>query len=77
MLSPLTFQGVKLPELMKNNPTVDMMTSGMYLMMLVHSWTVPMFLTPLRLTAAGIHSPTSAIAIDQPATWLWLMKYST
>src|SRR3954467_8534035 len=65
LLSPLMFQGVKLPELMKNSPTVDMNTSGMNLRIEVQVWTVPMFLTPLRLIAAGTHRPTSAISIER------------
>src|SRR3954447_16215894 len=64
LLPPLTFQGVKLPELMKNSPTVDMNTSGMNLRIDVQVWAAPMFLTPLRLIAAGTHSPTRAISIE-------------
>src|SRR3954453_15232461 len=64
LLSPLMFQGVKLPELMKNSPTVDMNTSGMNLRIEVQVWTVPMFLTPLRLIAAGIQRPTRAMRTE-------------
>src|SRR6185312_136782 len=64
LLSPLMFQGVKLPELMKNSPTVDMNTSGMNFRIDVQVWTAPMFLTPLRLIAAGTQRPTSAISME-------------
>src|SRR3954471_11945373 len=65
LLSPLMFQGVKLPELMKNSPTVDMNTSGMNLRIDVQVWTAPMFLTPLRLIAAGTQRPISAMRIER------------
>ena len=49
LLSPLIFQGWKLPVLMNNSPTVDMNTSGTNFRTDVHNWTVPMFFTPDRL----------------------------
>ena len=75
--SPLTFHGVKLPELIASRPTVDMMTSGTNLMTDVHSCTAPMFFTPVRLIAAGIHSPTSAMTIDHTVAWPLLTNFST
>ena len=36
-----------------------MNASATNLMMVVMTWTEPMFFTPDRLTAAGIHSPAS------------------
>ena len=57
--SLLTFHGVKLADLMENRPTTEMNASAANLMMVVMTWTEPMFLTPDRLTAAGIHSPAS------------------
>ena len=58
--SPLTFHGVKLADLMKNRPTTEIKASGVNLRTVVLSWTKPMFLTPDRFTAAGIHRPASA-----------------
>ena len=49
---------------MKNSPTVDMKTSGTNLRIDVQSWTDPMFFTPLRLIAAGIHRPIRATTTD-------------
>jgi len=77
VLWPLTFHGVKLPVLMKNSPAVDMIASGMNLMIVVHSWTAAMLLVPTRLITAGIQRPTSAITIDQPVIEPLLMKCST
>src|SRR3954453_21579190 len=77
LLPPLTFQGGKLPELMKNNPTVDMNTSGMNFRIDVQVWTAPMFLTPLRLIGAGIHSPSRAIRIENHLFWPLLTNSST
>ena len=64
LLSPLVFQGVKLPTLMNSSPTVAIRASGMNLSTVLQSWKTPMLRTPVRLTIAGIHSPTSAIAIE-------------
>src|SRR6516165_11458171 len=58
-LSPLTFQGVKLALEMKNRPTIDTKATAANLMIVVITWTEPMFLTPDRLTAAGSQSPAS------------------
>src|SRR5262249_1351324 len=73
----LTFQGVKLPVLMKNKPTVDMNTSGMNLRIEVHNWTDPMFFTPDRLIAAGIHSPTRASRTEIHLLWSLFTNSST
>src|SRR4051794_33867275 len=62
---------------MKNSPTVDMNTRGTNFRIDVHSCTEPMFLTPLRLIAAGIHSPTRASTIDQSLASPLLTKTST
>ena len=43
----------------------------------VHTWTAPMFLTPLRFTAAGSQRPTSAMRIDQPLAWPLFTNSST
>src|SRR6478735_8486454 len=77
LLSPLTFQGVKLPDETKNRPTVDMRANGMNFSTVVHTWTAPMLRTPVRLIRAGIHRPTRAIAIDQPTTLPLFRKCST
>ena len=77
LLSPLMFHGWKLPVLMKNSPTVDMNTSGTNFRIDVHTWTVPMFLTPDRLIAAGIHRPTSARRIEISLTFSSLTNSST
>ena len=74
---PLTFAGEKLAVLMKNSPNVDIRTRGMNLMIVVQSWTAPMFLTPERLTAAGSHRPTRAMTIDHPVRWLLFTNSST
>ena len=76
-MSPLVFHGVKLALLTKNSPTVDMRASGTNLKIVVHSWKAPMFRTPVRLIAAGIHRPVRAIRIDQPLVPPSLTKFST
>src|SRR5215470_11003875 len=76
-LSPLTFQGVKLAFEMKNRPTIDTNASAANLMIVVITWTEPMFLTPNRLTAAGSHSPTSTSSTENSLFWSLLMKCST
>ena len=43
----------------------------------VTTWTVPMFFTPDRLIAAGIHSPTSTSSTEKTGLWPVLMKCST
>jgi hypothetical protein len=43
----------------------------------VHIWTVPIALTPLRLMAAGSHSPISARTIENSLFWSWLTNSST
>ena len=43
----------------------------------VQTWNEPMFRTPVRLIIAGIHRPTSAMAIDQPTTLPLFRKCST
>ena len=43
----------------------------------VITWTEPMFLTPDRLIAAGIHSPTSTSSTENSLLWPVLMKCST
>ena len=63
-MSPLVFQGVKLPALMKRRPTVAISANGTNFSTVVHSWKTPMLRTPLRFTAAGIHRPTRAIAME-------------
>src|SRR3954453_7447210 len=45
--------------------------------MVVPTWTEPMFLTPDRLIAAGIHSPTSTSSTVIHLVWPLLMKCST
>src|SRR4249920_393810 len=75
--SPLTFHGVKLADLMENRPTTEMNASATNLMMVVTTWTEPMFLTPDRLTAAGIQSPTSTSRTVIHLVWPLLMKCST
>src|SRR5262249_34971314 len=77
VLWPLVFQGVKLPVVMKNRPTVDMNTSGMNLRIEVHNWTDPMFFTPLRLIAAGIHNPIRARMTENHLLWSLLMNSAT
>src|SRR5215831_18005302 len=62
---------------MKNRPTVDMNASAANLMMEVTVCTEPMFFTPDRLIATGIHSPTSTSRIEKNLFWLLLMKCST
>ena len=62
---------------MKNSPTVAMMASGMNFSTVVQTWNEPMFRTPVRLMTAGIHRPTSAMAIDQPTTLPLFRKCST
>src|SRR5215510_9329366 len=76
-LSLLTFQGVKLALLMKNRPTVDMNASTRNLMTVVTTWTDPMFFTPDRLIAAGIHRPTRTSRTEIHLLWPLLMKCST
>src|SRR6516165_5678245 len=77
VLSPLTFQGVKLALEMKNRPTVDMNASTANLMIVVTTCTEPMFFTPDRLTDAGSHSPTSISRTVIHLVWPLLMKCST
>ncbi len=43
----------------------------------VPTWTDPMFFTPDRLIAAGIHSPTSTSSTENHLLWPVLMKCST
>ena len=43
----------------------------------VITWTDPMFFTPDRLMAAGIHSPTSTSSTENSRLWSLLMKCST
>jgi hypothetical protein len=62
---------------MKNRPTVDMNASTTNLMIVVTTWTEPMFLTPDRLIAAGIHSPISTSSTETHLLWPVLMKCST
>ena len=62
---------------MKNRPTVDMNASAANLTTVVTTWTEPMFLTPDRLIAAGIHSPTSTSRTENSLLWPVLMKCST
>ena len=54
-----------------------MNASAANLMMVVMTWTEPMFLTPDRLTAAGIQSPTSTSSTVIHLVWPLLMKCST
>src|SRR6476620_9220625 len=54
-----------------------MNASATNLMMVVTTWTEPMFLTPDRLTAAGIQSPTSTSSTVIHLVWPLLMKCST
>src|SRR5580698_9322236 len=62
---------------MKNRPTVEMNASAANLMIVVTTWTEPMFLTPDRLIAAGIHSPASTSSTVIHLVWPLLMKCST
>ena len=62
---------------MENRPTTEMNASAANLMMVVMTWTEPMFLTPDRLTAAGIHSPASTSSTVIHLVWPVLMKCST
>jgi hypothetical protein len=71
------FHGVKLPDLTKSRPAVAIRARGMNFSTVVQTWKTPMFRTPVRLTAAGIHRPTSAIRIDQPTDPPLLTKCST
>src|ERR1700749_2571411 len=54
-----------------------MNASAMNLMIVVMTWTEPMFLTPDRLTAAGSHSPASTSSTVIHLVWPLLMKCST
>src|ERR1700746_2175029 len=54
-----------------------MNASATNLMMVVTTWTEPMFLTPDRLTDAGSHSPTSTSRTVIHLVWPLLMKCST
>ena len=54
-----------------------MNASATNLMMVVMTWTEPMFLTPERLIAAGIQSPTSTSSTVIHLVWPLLMKSST
>ena len=54
-----------------------MNASAANLMIVVITWTEPMFLTPDRLIAAGIHNPTSTSNIEYSLFWPLLMKCST
>ena len=54
-----------------------MNASAANLTMVVPTWTEPMFLTPDRLIAAGIHSPTSTSSTVIHLVWPLLMKCST
>src|ERR1700759_1293248 len=54
-----------------------MKASATNLMMVGMTWTEPMFLTPDRLTAAGIQSPTSTSSTVIHLVWPLLMKCST
>src|ERR1700722_14713781 len=76
-LPPLTFQGVKLAFEMKNRPTGGMDAAAANLSIVVIAWTEPMFLTPDRLIAAGIHSPTSTSSTEYSLFWPLLIKCST
>src|SRR5262249_28205644 len=62
---------------MKNRPTVDINASAANLMMEVTVCTEPMFFTPDRLIATGIHSPTSTSRTEKNLFWPLLMKCST
>src|SRR5215831_3670696 len=62
---------------MKNRPTVDMNASAANLITVVTAWTEPMFLTPDRLIATGIHSPISTSTTVIHLVWPVLMKCST
>src|SRR6516225_11257203 len=76
-LSPDTFHGVKFALEMKNKPTTATNATATNLMMVVITWTEPMFLTPDRLTAAGSHSPISTNSTVTSLFWPLLMKCST
>src|SRR6516225_4048862 len=54
-----------------------MNASATNLMMVVMTWTEPMFLTPDRLTAAGIQRPASTSSTVIHLVWPLLMKTST
>ena len=54
---------------MKNRPTVAMNASTTNFTIVVTTWTVPMFFTPDRLIAAGIHSPTSTSSTEKTGLW--------
>lgn len=60
-----------------SSPTVAMKTSGMNFSTVVITWKAPMFRTPVRLIAAGIHSPTSAMSTDIAVRWPVLTNTST
>src|SRR5215469_11417452 len=47
------------------------------LMIVVTTWTDPMFLTPDRLMTAGIHSPIRTSSTEINLLWPLLMKCST
>ena len=77
LVSPLVFHGVKLPDLMKKRPTVAISASGTNFRTVVQSWKTPVFRTPERFTAAGIHRPTSAITIPPKVLPPLLTNFST
>src|SRR6516162_8697409 len=62
---------------MKNRPTVEMNASATNFTTLVTAWTEPMFFTPDRLIATGIHSPTSTSSTEKDLLCPVLMKCST
>src|SRR3954447_19911161 len=62
---------------MKNRPAIDMKASAANLMIVVMTWTDPMFFTPDRLMAAGSHKPMSTRIIEKNLLWLLLTKCST
>jgi len=77
VLWPLTFQGVKCAVLMKNSPTIDTNARAANFRIVVMTWIAPMFCTPERLIAAGIHSPISTSTMEKSVLWPLLMKCST
>src|SRR5262245_25775107 len=62
---------------MKKSPAIDTKARATNLMMVVMTWTDPMFLTPERLTAAGSQSPMRTSTMENSLLWPLLMNTST
>ena len=60
-LPPEALKAPKFPLETKNQPTTPTNSSGRNLSTTVRFWNQAICLTPARLTAAGIHSPASAM----------------